>query len=137
MNRKNYSVILLTVFILFTGSSVPNKKDCKNLLDKEFISNEQEYRAEFNSENKAYFHATFFRNSTYRITACNNESDVVKFSVADHEGNMIFSNSDYDFISFWDFFFENTVDCIITVERTEETVKTVKGTALLLIGFKK
>lgn len=125
------------VFIMLSGHSIPNPKDCKNILGKDFISDEQEYRAEFDSENKAYFHSTFFRNTTYRVVACFDDSSVVKFTVTDHQKNMIFSNSDYNYTSSWDFFFENTVDCIITLELTKESVKTNKGTALLLIGFKK
>jgi hypothetical protein len=137
MNRNSYKILLLAVFIIFSSHSVPNQKDCKNLLGKNYISDEQEYRAEFNSENKAYFHATFFRNTNYRIAACNDGKGPVKFTVIDHQKNMIFSNSDYNYASSWDFFFENTVDCIIIVERTEEFDKSNNRTALLLIGFKK
>jgi hypothetical protein len=136
MKKKKYTVILLTVVFILSGHSIPNQKDCKKLLGKNFISDEQEYRAEFNSENKAFFHATFFRNTTYRIAACYDESAIVKFTVSDHQGNIIFTNSDYNHASYWDFFFENTVDCIVTVELTKESVKTNKRTALLLIGFK-
>jgi hypothetical protein len=137
MNRNSYKILLLAIFIIFSGHSVPIQKDCKDLLGKNYISDEQEYRAEFNSENKAYFHATFFRNTTYRIAACYEGKGPVKFSVTDHLENIFFSNSDHNYAPFWDFFFENTVDCIITVELTEESDKANKGTALLLIGFKK
>lgn len=138
MNRENIITgLLLTVIILASGYTGSVKNDCKSLLGKDYISDEQEYRADFNSENKAYFHATFFRNTTYRIAVCHEESYVMKFSVTDHEGNLIFSNMEYNYSPTWDFFFENTVDCIITIELPEENSKTTKGAALLLIGFKK
>lgn len=138
MNRENIITgLLLTVIILASGYTSSVRNDCRNFLGKDYISDEQEYRAEFNSENKADFHAAFFRNTTYRIAVCHEESYGVKFTVKDHEGNMIFTNSDYNHSPSWDFFFENTVDCVITVELTEQNVKPNKGAALLLIGFKK
>lgn len=93
--------------------------------------------AEFNHEGKAFFHSTFYRNTTYRIIACQDQTGVVKFTVSDHQENLIFSNEEFDYSPYWDFLFENTVDCIITVERLDNNELNNQGTATLLIGFKK
>lgn len=130
-------IFLLLALISLSGFTRLSRKDCRVFLTKDFISDEQEYKADFNEQNKAYFHSTFFGNTTYRIVACSDQTEIVKFSVSDHQGNLIFSNENYNYAPFWDFKFEHTVDCVITIELIDSSETNFDATALLLIGFKK
>jgi hypothetical protein len=138
MNKNQLvSVTLLILFFLLSGTIHLSRKDCRLHLDKTFISDEQEYIAEFNQEGKAFFHSTFYRNTTYRIIVCREQEGFVKYTISDHQENLIFSNEEYNYTPYWNFLFENTVDCIITVEKLDNNVSNNQATATLLIGFRK
>ena len=107
---------------------------CQLHMDLPFISDGQSYTALLNGDEIAEFYATFYGESVYRIVGNSGSSEGnLIFSVYDQERNLLFTNRDYDNISYWDFKFDNTMNCII--EAQLDMKNSTSGIAVLLIGF--
>ena len=110
---------------------------CSKHLEKQFISDGQQYRALLmNTDETAEFHTTLYGGSVYRIAACSGLTDGnLEFSVFDQEKNLLYTNKDYKNAPFWDFKISNTLDCIIEAKLTGTSGQT-GGRAVILIGFR-
>jgi hypothetical protein len=109
---------------------------CARHLEKQFISDGQQYRALLvNSEETAEFHTTLFGGAYYRVAACTGMTDGnLVFSVYDTQRNLLFSNSEFKNSPYWDFKVNNTLDCIIEAKLSPSSPNS--GRAVVLIGFK-
>jgi hypothetical protein len=138
MNRT-YIILL---FLLFVGiqfkasaQSDVTLENCTKYLKPEFISDGQQYKALLSGGEVAEFHTTFYANNHYRIvSATGKDEGNVIFSVYDQENHLIFSNKDHKNSPYWDFKFEDTVNCTIEAKLNRKNVSS--GFVLLLIGFK-
>ncbi|PCH93808.1 MAG: hypothetical protein COB85_06405 [Bacteroidetes bacterium] len=92
-----------------------------------FISDAQDYRALLSGNEGAVFMATFFSGNKYRICACTDIGAPLSFTVADHQGNVLFTNKDYENAPYWDLDFPVTIDCKITISLPPETAKASGG----------
>lgn len=102
--------------------------------DALYISDGQVYRAFLDDEQKAEFQVTFYGRSTYRIAAtAGSDNDFVIFDIKDEKGNLLFTNEAYENAPYWDFEFENTMNCII--ETRLDLDKKTSGCVVMLIGF--
>ena len=102
----------------------------------EFILDGQEYFTPIKEDQSVEFHTTFFNETTYRIVACSNlPNATVVFSVFDTEKNLLFTNKDHNFTSYWNFKFKSTVDCVIKVN-VITAKQYVPGYIMVQIGFK-
>lgn len=141
LNMKKF---LYIPFLFLSLYILPNKsiaqadtlvKVCSQHLQVPYISDGQQYQTILNEDEVAEFHATFFGGSRYRIVGCSGLSDGnLIYTVYDHERNLLFSNTDFENAPYWDFKFENTMDCII--EAKLDSKNTNSGFAIMLIGFK-
>lgn len=136
MQWKNIIAILI-VFIVNAGFAGFEKEFCHNYLQHDYITDEQEYIARYNENSQAFFHATFYKSTTYRIVVCSKSGERVKFTLSDKYDNIIFCSENFNYADHWDFYFENTMDCNITVEKIGTGNNEIRETAMLLIGFKK
>ncbi len=134
-------VILVSGFIgINTASAQVNDtvaNACAKHLEKQFISDGQQYRALLmNTDETAEFHTTLYGGSVYRIAACSGLSDGnLVFTVYDSERNLLYTNKDYKNAPWWDFKISNTLDCIIEAKLNGEGGQS-SGRAVILIGFK-
>ncbi len=134
--------ILFWIFIMLSFSLEGQEKtynnslnNCENLLNDGYISDGQVYLANFNSNNNAEFHTTFYGGSMYRIIACSDIKDhKLIINIFDTEKNLLYSNINYDYIPFWNFSFTSTVECVIVIK--VDAKETIKKPVKLLIGFK-
>jgi hypothetical protein len=107
---------------------------CAKNIPTNYISDGQSYRAFLTDEQVAEFRITLFAGADYRIAACSGfDPTNVVFRVLDQKRNVLFTNEDYDLISFWNFSTENTMDCIIEAELNSDVVES--GCAVILISF--
>ncbi len=107
---------------------------CKSKLVLPFVTDGQTYTALLNEDEVAEFHATFYGESTYRIVGYSGSTEGnLIFSVYDRERNLLFSNIDYNNVSYWDFEFDYSMDCIIEAKLDSKNVSS--GFAVMLIGF--
>ncbi len=130
-------MLYFIILFLVSGFSGFDAEHCHDYLLKNYISDEQEYIAAFNENDMAFFYATFYKNTTYRIVACSKTYEKVEISLYDKYNNLIFSSKDLNFPGYWDFYFENTMECKIKLEKGEKVQREIHGIAILLIGFKK
>ncbi len=134
-------VILVSGFIgISTASAQVNDtvaNACAKHLEKQFISDGQQYRALLmNTDETAEFHTTLYGGSVYRIAACSGLSDGnLVFTIYDSERNLLYTNKDYKNSPWWDFKISNTLDCIIEAKLNGEGGQS-SGRAVILIGFK-
>ncbi len=119
-------VILVSGFIgISTASAQVNDtvaNACAKHLEKQFISDGQQYRALLmNTDETAEFHTTLYGGSVYRIAACSGLSDGnLVFTIYDSERNLLYTNKDYKNSPWWDFKISNTLDCIIEAKLNGE-----------------
>lgn len=129
----------MTLITLMFTSPVKAQLDstmrlCQSHMDLPFISDGQSYTALLNGDEIAEFYTTFYGESIYRIVAYSGTNQGnLKFSVYDQERNLLFTNSDFDNIPYWDFEFDHTMDCIIEAQLDSKNQSS--GFAVLLIGF--
>ncbi len=133
--------ILITI-ILFLTINLPGFSQvdstirlCEAYLKMPYISDGQTYTAFLNGDEVAEFHATFYGENTYRIVAYSGTTEGnVEYSVYDKDRNLLFTNYDYQNTPYWDFEFENSLDCII--EAKLDNKGAASGFVVLLIGFR-
>ncbi len=138
--KKNIYIAIVTLIALFVANSMNAQLDstltkCRSHIELPFISDGQTYTALLNGEESAEFYATFYGGTTYRIVGYSGkDAGNLIFSLYDQERNLIFSNSDFQNAEYWDFEFDNTLDC--TIEAKLDTKYMASGFAVMLIGFK-
>lgn len=138
MRQFLYTVIIslgLVISPLLSNAQLDSTLNlCKSNLVLPFVTDGQTYTALLNGDEVAEFHATFYGESTYRIVGYSGSSEGnLIFSVYDRERNLLFSNVDYDNVSYWDFEFDSSMDCIIEAKLDSKNVSS--GFAVMLIGF--
>ena len=138
MNLK-YTILLILLFlgINFTTKAQSDEtlKNCTKYLEPEFISDGQQYKALLSGGEVAEFHTTFYANNHYRIVgATGKDEGNVIFSIYDQENHLLFTNKDHKNSPYWDFQFDNSINCTIEAKLNQKNV--TSGFVLLLIGFK-
>lgn len=134
---------LLTIAMLCAGFYVDSDAQCDSIatlcsknISSEFISDGQSYRAFLIDEESAEFRTTLFAGTDYRIAACSGfEPTNIKFRVMDEKRNVLFTNEDYELISYWNFMAEHTSECIIEAQLNADAAES--GCAVILISFKR
>lgn len=137
--KRHYIIFL---FLLFSGISFTSNaqsdvtlKNCTKYLEPDFISDGQQYKALLSGAEVAEFHTTFYANNYYRIVgATGKEEKNVIFSIYDEENHLLFSNKDHQNSPYWDFQFDNSINCTIEAKLNQKEVSS--GFILLLIGFR-
>jgi hypothetical protein len=131
-----FTVVISALFPTAVKAQCDTTADmCAKHMVSGFISDGQNYRALLLNQEVAEFHATFFGGSVYRIAACSGQSDGnLLFNIFDKERNLLFSNAEYKNAPYWDFKFDNTIDCIIEAQLSSSNA--ASGCAVLLMGFK-
>lgn len=116
-------------------------KLCAAHIVSPFVSDGQTYRALVIAGQEAEFHATFFAGTTYRVAGATGETEgnliFSLYSVDPNTGqrDMIYTNSQHNNASYWDFKVNTTVEVAITAALNPASGKE-SGCAVLLIGFK-
>lgn len=112
----------------------------KNIVSP-FVSDGQAYRAMVISGQNAEFPATFFSGTTYRISVAsgNTEGNVI-FSVyysdpATGDRQLIYTNSQHNNASYWDFKVNSTAEVVIEASLNPASGKD-SGFVVMAIGFK-
>jgi hypothetical protein len=140
--KKTIILILLALLpvLAFTGSASAQcdtiAKATAKYIVPPFVSDGQSYRALLMSGQTAEFHATLYAGTTYRIASSSAAGDgSILFSIYDQDRNLIFSNSQHNNATYWDFKVTTTVDVVIEANLNPQSGKD-SGCAVLLIGFK-
>ena len=132
-------IILSIIFFTIFSHNINAQLDsiityCTNQLQFPYISDGQQYRALLTQGETAEFRMTFYGGATYRVVAASEPRDQsVIFRLYDIQYNELFSNTDYEYSSSWDFKFTSTVDCYIEAELPPERQS---GFVIMFLGFK-
>ncbi len=110
--------------------------ECKSFLDKNYISDGQQYMSLITGDQTAEFSVIFYGGNTYRVIICGgNENSELMFSLYDKYRNELFKSSDFNNTNYWDFQFESTVECFIEARFSKNI--NISGFAVILVGLKK
>jgi len=110
--------------------------ECRSFLDKNYISDGQQYMSLITGDQTAEFSVIFYGGNTYRIIICGgNETSELMFSLYDKYRNELFKSSDFNYTNYWDFQFESTVECFIEAGFSKNI--NISGFAVILVGLKK
>ena len=133
---------LLVLTILSAFGSVAHAQceeqieQATKLLTDQFISDGQVYRALVYDDQLAEFDVTLYGGATYRIAAVTgNREGMLQFSLIDEENHVLFTNSEFENASYWDFKINSTLNC--TLEAKLDLEQTKSGCAVILIGFER
>ncbi|MBE9468650.1 MAG: hypothetical protein IMY72_10090 [Bacteroidetes bacterium] len=138
MRKLSYIFLLVSLSFVFSNTvsaqidSISNL--CSEYLKPPYISDGQRYSALLNGDEVAEFHATFYGGSTYRLVGFSGlQKGNLAITVYDEERNVLYSNTDYENIPYWDLKFNSTINCIIEAKIDSKNISS--GIAVLLIGF--
>jgi hypothetical protein len=110
--------------------------ECRSFLDKNYISDGQQYMSLITGDQTAEFSVIFYGGNTYRVIICGgNENSELMFSLYDKYRNELFKSSDFIYTNYWDFQFESTVECFIEARFSKNI--NISGFAVILVGLKK
>ena len=105
-------------------------------MSAEFLSDGQSYRALLYDDQMAEFNTTFYGGAKYRIIAYSGlEAEQLVFTLSDKNNTVLFSSARQNNTAYWDFEFENTMEC--KIEAQLDLSKLNSGCAVILIGFEK
>ena len=136
--RLSKNILILTIFLFFNNSLEAQldsvMTECEKYLDKNYISDGQQYLSLITNDQVAEFSVIFYGGNTYRIVSCGGNNNLI-FVVHDKFRNELFRSSEYNNTNFWDFQFESTIECYVEAKFSANSEKS--GFAVLLIGLKK
>ncbi|MCF6183616.1 MAG: hypothetical protein L3J56_03130 [Bacteroidales bacterium] len=141
MKKNILKYILLLISVLFFKFNISAQLDsvlnqCNTYLTNDYISDGQQYLSLITGDQTAEFSAVFYGGNTYRIISCGGSgTSDIEFTVYDKYRNKLFSNSDYNYINYWNFQFESTVECFIEAKFAPGT--NTSGFIVILIGLQK
>lgn len=133
-------VILISVLSMISLKSDAQldsvMSECRSFLDKNYISDGQQYMSLITGDQTAEFSVIFYGGNTYRVIICGgNENSELMFSLYDKYRNELFKSSDFIYTNYWDFQFESTVECFIEARFSKNI--NISGFAVILVGLKK
>lgn len=139
MSMIRYWILLAVLAVAIPNVSVAQLestvKMCQTHMNDSYVSDGQYYTVLLNKDDVAEFYVTFYSGTIYRLVGyCGTEAGNLAFSVYDQDRNLLFTNRDFENTPYWDFKFENSMDCIIEAEIDSKDM--VSGIAVMLIGFK-
>ena len=104
-------------------------------LGKSFIANPQFHEAILSQNDSLTFESVWLANNTYRIATSASEEEQIDIRLFDQNNQLIFSGSEFNYPSKWDFFIENsmTVKCVVRPVQ----VAASPSCLTVLTGFKK
>jgi len=137
--KFKYFVFFLGLFVLNFNASAQLDSvmaGCNTLLTDNYISDGQQYLSLISGDQTAEFSVVFYGGNTYRVISCggNNSKDII-LNIYDKYRNLLFSNTDYDNINYWNFQFESTIECFIEAKFVPGS--NLSGFAVILIGLQK
>lgn len=98
---------------------LPAQESCESLISDDFIRHERDFRVPVGNDD-VYFEVTFYKNYTYRVVICSeDQEEQIEWDLIDINRNLLFSNVQFDLSPYWDFTFENTVECLIRIRKRE------------------
>jgi hypothetical protein len=134
---KRLIPFLLSICWLTNGWSqcVESLRAAEAALGKSFIANPQFHEAILSKSDSLTFESVWLANNTYRIATSASEEEQIDIRLFDQNNQLIFSGSEFNYPSKWDFFIENsmTVKCVVRPVQVPATPFCLT----ILTGFKK
>gem|GEM_PF-4480645 len=125
-----------TIFlILLLTAGKTDTRDCSRHITQGFIPFDKEYMMEISQGESANYQVTFYDGFVFRLAACTDiRGATLIFSVFDNQGNILFTNKEFELSPYWDFVFKSTLECTVKVELQD--VKFSKAKIWLLVAYK-
>lgn len=137
---RTITILFITLISFSYASNINSQRtgeigvNCLQQIRNGFIPNSQPMKALLTGSEVAEFRTTLFEGNTYRIATCSPTDKKIWFSVYDNNKNLLFSSTQQQHSSAWDFKMEGNMECII--EAGLMPGGDDSGLALVLIGFK-
>lgn len=144
----NYLIRFSLLLALFCSFSAYGQ--CKGFTKKKcmpslapYVTNGQINTATFAAGDHAEIPLSFFENTNYRIIVCGQEIlGKITFKILDANKNVLFDNSELDYVNTWDFKSASNQSLILYVEIPEDGSDNYSkmmhsGCVSVIVGFKK
>jgi hypothetical protein len=134
---KQLLTFFLVIFWLVSGWSQCEESihAAEVSLGKSYIANPQFNSGIVSAGDSLIFESVWLANNTYRIATSAGEQEQIDIRLFDQNNNLIFSGSEFNYPTKWDFFIENsmTVRCVVRPIQLSATPYCLT----VLTGFKK
>lgn len=107
---------------------------CETYMTDGFKSDGQFYQHTLNKGEVIESKIALMSGNTYRVAVCGATSKKIEFTLVDIEGNVLFTNSDFDYAPYWDFEITHTIECKLMIENKDTSID--KEKTILLISYK-
>ncbi|HON53553.1 MAG TPA: hypothetical protein P5243_09880 [Bacteroidales bacterium] len=139
MKQLRIIIVLVCAFGFHNSMWAQQKKSaidlCDNYMNDGFISDGQYYSHSIQKDEIKQTKITLMGGNTYRIAACAEQSKQLQFSIIDVQGNILFTNTQFNYAPYWDFEIKHTIECTITLQNNDKTLP--KDKTILIIGYKR
>jgi len=126
-----------TVIYIFLISLLTHRlwsqDECEKSITLGYIPLEQNYKMPL--KDNTTFNVTFYDNYIYRVAFCSKHKDSFYWTLYDMNDNVLFSNKYYNNAIYWDFTFQNTIECKVVIE-TKDKSPPLNSHINLFIGYK-
>ncbi len=144
MKKIIYITLIALTFLYSNNTSAQCKKFANEVgkpLLRPYISNGQLNTTSLSEGDAAELIVTFYSRQKYRIVVCSEENlKNVTFTLSDLNGNVFFTNADYDFINHWDFKTSTTqklrIEVKVPKDKNNKSEETETGCVSILVGFR-
>jgi len=141
INKLFYTILFVLVVFTqgFSQCRDLNNILCMKKLDP-FIFNGQHNRMVLTDSTRAELNLTFYGGQKYRVYICSEDKiGKIEFTLYDANQKEIFSNRNFNYVSYWDFVSKTTQKITLDVnvaKDQKEKPKAKSGCVSILIGFK-
>ena len=134
---KHHLSFLLGIFWLVNGWSQCEEsiQAAESALGKSYIANPQFNAGMLLAGDSLTFESVWLANNTYRIATSAGEKELIDIRLFDQNNQLIFSGSEFNYPTKWDFFIENSMNIRCVVRAIE--VPATPFCLAVLTGFKK
>lgn len=138
---KHFVILVICIsFVCFAQQTYAQQKKsaielCDNYMNDGFISDGQYYLQTLQKDEVKKTKITLMGGNIYRIAACAENTKQLQFSIVDVQGNVLYTNTKFEYAPYWDFEIKETIECTITITNNDTTIP--KDKSILIIGYKR
>ena len=134
---KIAALIIAFLMILPSGFSQCTSlaESCSKSISSGYIVDPHFFSAQISSGDVASFRAIWLKDQTYRLAVCTSDNLPADWMVYDENGTLLFSNSEFESATQWDFLCEHTMHVQLVVRLNKDAIQ--PACVALIHGFKK
>ncbi|MFN5620973.1 MAG: hypothetical protein ACK478_06715 [Flavobacteriales bacterium] len=117
------------------GQCFSMAETCSKSIGNAYLLDPSFFNAEISPSDVASFRAIWLKEQTYRLAVCSSDNLSAEWMVYDENGTLLFSNTEFESATQWDFLCEHTMHVQLVVRLNKNAVQ--PACVAIVHGFKK